>query len=340
LVLAVAIGPAQGNPGLDAITQVDCDPSQVYGDPNDAAAAAALEAAGYGCTGLFNKGQLPSTFQRVGELWHRLDGTILRSRVIFFGGSNTGFGDSKFCLDDDPDPINNIAPGGANPSFCEGGDSPLSFNQGGDGGPNYPPAKAANVAPEEAAGKFEIRIEGLTEVSEVFGGTTVGGWNININGYTEVLPHFNKGGFSIVAYFQPVRFPDVSVDKTPDSTPGPPGTINAGDNAVFTITVTNNGPVAANNVVLRDVLPNAGLTWTVGGPDAAACSPSSPVAGGTELVCNFERCHSRDRGPSPSPRPRARRTARVMAAAGRSATRPWSRRRAIPTPPTTPTPAT
>jgi Domain of unknown function DUF11 len=50
--------------------------------------------------------------------------------------------------------------------------------------------------------------------------------------------------------------------------------------------VTGNGPGSASNVTLTDTLP-AGLNWTVGGPDASACSPSSPVAGGMTLTCNF-----------------------------------------------------
>jgi uncharacterized repeat protein (TIGR01451 family) len=73
----------------------------------------------------------------------------------------------------------------------------------------------------------------------------------------------------------------VKVVKT-TSTP----TITAGGQASYGITVTANGPAASTNVVLTDVLP-AGLTWTVGGANAAACSPASPVAGGTTLTCNF-----------------------------------------------------
>lgn len=70
---------------------------------------------------------------------------------------------------------------------------------------------------------------------------------------------------------------DVTVQKTPDAE-----TINAGTNAVFTVVVTNNGPTPALNVVLTDTLPNSGLSWTVGGADAAACSITTGV-----LTCNF-----------------------------------------------------
>lgn len=75
--------------------------------------------------------------------------------------------------------------------------------------------------------------------------------------------------------------PDISIAKTPDA-----GSINAGADAVFTIVVTNNGPISAENVTLTDVLP-AGLSWTVGGADASACTGTNPHAGGSTLTCNF-----------------------------------------------------
>ena len=259
LVVTLSIGPAQGNSGLDAVSEVDCNPSQTYGDAGDSAAAAALAAQGYTCTALLNKGPLGrGRFEQVGEIWHKLDGSILRMRVIFFGGTNTGFTDAKVCLDDDPNPINNVAPGGQGPTFCEGSDTPLSFAQGGDNGPSYPPAKAAGVAPEEPNNKMEIRIDSLVEISEVFGGTTVGGWNINIDGYTEVLPHFNKGSFSTVAYFQPVP-PTGAVMILKQSTKGgnplvanPGATFSvdgpdAGTDPDFTVRDNNTSPAGSVN---------------------------------------------------------------------------------------------
>jgi uncharacterized repeat protein (TIGR01451 family) len=70
--------------------------------------------------------------------------------------------------------------------------------------------------------------------------------------------------------------PDISVAKTPDA-----GSINGGANAVFNITVTNNGPVTATNVTLSDTLPT-GFTWTLGGTNAGSCGISAGV-----LTCNF-----------------------------------------------------
>ena len=83
--------------------------------------------------------------------------------------------------------------------------------------------------------------------------------------------------------------PDVSIVKTPDSTPGSPGTVSAGSNAVFTITVTNNGPITATGVTMTDVLPGpATRSWTVGGADftTTACG-ANPHAGLSTLTCNF-----------------------------------------------------
>ena len=73
-----------------------------------------------------------------------------------------------------------------------------------------------------------------------------------------------------------VQCPDVSVEKSPNN-----GTVNAGQNAVFTIVVTNGGPGPATGVTLTDTLPT-GYTWTVGGANAASCGIATGI-----LTCNF-----------------------------------------------------
>ena len=70
-----------------------------------------------------------------------------------------------------------------------------------------------------------------------------------------------------------VNCPDVHVDKTADQ-----GTINAGDTASYTITVTNDGAGTAYDVTLTDTLP-AGINWS---DDSADCE----IAGGI-LSCDF-----------------------------------------------------
>ncbi|MEW6224719.1 MAG: VWA domain-containing protein, partial [Chloroflexota bacterium] len=80
----------------------------------------------------------------------------------------------------------------------------------------------------------------------------------------------NSDGAGIV-----VACPDLAVTKTGN------GPVSAGENAEFTIVVTNLGPGAASGVTLVDELP-AGIDWVVGGADAAGCE----VIDGT-LSCAF-----------------------------------------------------
>jgi uncharacterized repeat protein (TIGR01451 family) len=71
---------------------------------------------------------------------------------------------------------------------------------------------------------------------------------------------------------QPLN-PALTISKTPDA-----GTVNAGDYASFTITVTNNGPGAATNVDIDDTLPAGpgALVWSEF-PDKAECTVVSNV---------------------------------------------------------------
>lgn len=74
-----------------------------------------------------------------------------------------------------------------------------------------------------------------------------------------------------------VRCPAITVAKT-GSAP-----INAGQDAVYTITVTNAGPGTASGVVVSDVLP-AGVTWRAGDPFPTDCD----IADGHTLSCTFD----------------------------------------------------
>jgi uncharacterized repeat protein (TIGR01451 family) len=80
-----------------------------------------------------------------------------------------------------------------------------------------------------------------------------------------------------------VQPPDVSVAKTPDSQ-----TINAGEPATFSITVTNNGP-GASTVTLNDNLPvgSGGLNWSEDSDPSNSCSVSPLPASPQVLSCNF-----------------------------------------------------
>src|SRR5262245_47981503 len=72
-----------------------------------------------------------------------------------------------------------------------------------------------------------------------------------------------------------VKKPNVSVTKVADD-----GTISAGQNAGFTITVSNDGPGTATNVTLHDPLPN-GVSWHES-PDNPDCTITAGV-----LDCSF-----------------------------------------------------
>jgi len=73
-----------------------------------------------------------------------------------------------------------------------------------------------------------------------------------------------------------VDCPDVHVDKTADNSP-----ITAGDEACFTMVVSNAGPGTAHDVELDDTLPGTG--WAIDSQDGAACN----ISGGNILHCDI-----------------------------------------------------
>src|SRR5439155_5342623 len=81
----------------------------------------------------------------------------------------------------------------------------------------------------------------------------------------------------------------VDVVQPPERAPGSPETASPARNAVFTVTVPNNGRITAPGVTMSVVLPGpATRSWTVGGTDftATACG-ANPQAGLSTLTCNF-----------------------------------------------------
>ncbi|HET7702272.1 MAG TPA: hypothetical protein VFK35_02655, partial [Candidatus Limnocylindrales bacterium] len=118
---------------------------------------------------------------------------------------------------------------------------------------------------------FSVHIHGTTTAA-----------NCGLVDNEAVVTTTNDGGDDDDAQVM-VECPDVTVVKTPDG-----GVVNAGQNAVFTIVVSNSnaeGTGTAYDVTLTDDLP-AGYVWTLGGADAASCSIDT-VPSPDLLSCDF-----------------------------------------------------
>ena len=88
-----------------------------------------------------------------------------------------------------------------------------------------------------------------------------------------VTLNVQRGSTAYCTFTNAPREPNLSISKTPDAQ-----LIDAGQNAVFSITVANNGTAPARGVTLQDPLPPGG-TWT---ENSADCS----IAAGT-MSCAF-----------------------------------------------------
>jgi len=84
-----------------------------------------------------------------------------------------------------------------------------------------------------------------------------------------------------------VNCPDPSVAKSGN------GPVTAGDNLVFTVTVTAGG-TGTQSVVLSDAMPGTGLSWTKGGANASDCSPAGPLNSGSQYNCTFNNLNPGD----------------------------------------------
>jgi uncharacterized repeat protein (TIGR01451 family) len=85
----------------------------------------------------------------------------------------------------------------------------------------------------------------------------------------------DSGSASVV-----INCPDPKVEKSGN------GPISAGDNLVFTVTITAGG-TGTQSVHLTDTLPGTGLSWSKGGANAAECSPGGPINSGSQYTCDF-----------------------------------------------------
>ncbi len=83
-----------------------------------------------------------------------------------------------------------------------------------------------------------------------------------------------------------VAAPDVDILVNKDDSVDP---VAVGDNTVYTITITNTGPSASENIVMTDTLPTANLTYqshTVSGAGSCSTVPAVNSLGGT-LICSW-----------------------------------------------------
>ena len=82
-----------------------------------------------------------------------------------------------------------------------------------------------------------------------------------------------------------VSKPTILISKTPDA-PSVAATINAGEDATFTIDITNSGPGIATAVTLNDVLPS-GFTWSIVSVDGNVAGGFGCAINAGTLSCNF-----------------------------------------------------
>jgi uncharacterized repeat protein (TIGR01451 family)/fimbrial isopeptide formation D2 family protein len=79
--------------------------------------------------------------------------------------------------------------------------------------------------------------------------------------------------------------PQISITKTSSA----PGALTPGGTVTYTVTVTNNGPVAAPNTVVSDAIP-AGITayaWTCATAGGAVCPNASGIGSINETIATF-----------------------------------------------------
>ena len=84
-----------------------------------------------------------------------------------------------------------------------------------------------------------------------------------------------RGSTYYCTFVNSPKKPNLKITKTPDN-----GTINAGDDAEFTIVVSNDGAGVAKDVKLTDELPAQG-TWTI------SSNPGGCTIAGRTLTCDF-----------------------------------------------------
>jgi uncharacterized repeat protein (TIGR01451 family)/fimbrial isopeptide formation D2 family protein len=139
------------------------------------------------------------------------------------------------------------------------------------GSPPDGEALTCDDASMPAGATFTVHISATTDAADCGGGI------VNVATVTTGNDGEDTDDASVT-----VQCPDLEVVKDGN------GPIDGGEDAVFTITLTNHGPGDAYDVTLEDQLP-AG-SWTLGGADAADCE----IDGSNLLTCDFGTVDSGD----------------------------------------------
>ena len=140
------------------------------------------------------------------------------------------------------------------------------------GGATCPAAGASGSITVDLPSGGSLTFTVTATISPTFTGNLVNTATITAPaGTTDPVPGNNSASVTTVVVAQ-TQVADVSVTKT-----GPAGPLAVGANATWTITVGNNGPATAQNVLLSDPLP-AGTTWVSTTTSVGTCSGTATVS--------------------------------------------------------------
>jgi hypothetical protein len=225
----------------------------------------ALEADGYSCSALLNKG----TGTTIGEAFHVRSGATLTIYTNLFSPlPDDGHSDQKLCVDDDTDPY-------FTEGSCIGANAAAVIN-----GAGLVPAPGGQ---EEGAGDYEFMIEGpqLTEFDGAGPATGLGGYAVNVSTYTYFSFHFNEADKSIETFFQPS---DDEIEETETAevtkTGSPNGTTTPGRTSTVVRTTT-----ATSNTVSPTVTEETETATSTPTPTTTSTSTSTP-SGNTTTTTN------------------------------------------------------
>jgi uncharacterized repeat protein (TIGR01451 family) len=138
------------------------------------------------------------------------------------------------------------------------------------------PTASTTYTVTAADGPFSVTEDPLTAAQ------TTAGWTQGSASCSDATSNSTPGSINVAvgetvtctfnnSFSGPTPTPDLRVTKT-----GTPESISVGGSVTFTLTVTNTGNAAANNVVLTDTMP-AGLSFVSSTPGAPTCTGTATM---------------------------------------------------------------